>query len=702
MAIEIIWGKVTNRLAIENLIHTLNTLSINGTLYLGYPILASADSNVTVEALLVSQSPGLVAFNFPEQNLPIEELKEMQDKLGYAIDANLSKHDSLRQGRRIGVTANIISYFVEQRSDLQSSGNGYLFANGENLSEYFRKCTVVPQDLIRPLHAAIQRVTTIKPQKRRNNVALNNSRGAILKKIEKNIANLDQWQKKAAIETPEGPQRVRGLAGSGKTIVLALKAAYLHVQHPEWNIAVTFNTLSLSQQFTDLIERFSIEHSGDKPNWEKLQVIHAWGSYSSQGVYSKIAAAINFIPMDYASASQKYGRNKAFDGICTETLVAIKNSPVEIFDAILIDEAQDLPVPFFQLIYEVTAPPKRIIWAYDELQNLNNTVMLSVGELFNNKVSLSKNLNGPQQDIILPICYRNTPWALALAHALGFGLYREGGIVQLFDELDLWKDIGYQVVRGSLAFDSDVTLKRRDDSYPLFFNDLLTRDDAIVVKKFESEIEQYEWVAEQIAKNIKEDELDPDDILIILPDAYSAKQKYPDISEALLRREINSHLAGVSTMRDVFIVSGSVTVSGIYRAKGNEAAMIYIVNSDYCVEDTEMIRKRNTLFTAITRSRAWIRICGVGTSMDILINEIRVVQGNDYELPFHIPTQAGLSRIRLINRDRTSEEKAKIKKAQKNIEELARAFEDGSILPDDLPKLKELMRKISETDRQEI
>ena len=62
--------------------------------------------------------------------------------------------------------------------------------------------------------------------------------------------------RKAAFEIPEGPQRIRGLAGSGKTVVLALKAAYLHSQHPDWNIAVTFYTRSLSQQYKDMITNF--------------------------------------------------------------------------------------------------------------------------------------------------------------------------------------------------------------------------------------------------------------------------------------------------------------------------------------------------------------------------------------------------------------------------------------------------------------
>ena len=56
---------------------------------------------------------------------------------------------------------------------------------------------------------------------------------------------LDHLQSRIVIETVEDVQRIRGLAGSGKTIVLALKAAYLHASHPEWRIAVTFLTRSI-------------------------------------------------------------------------------------------------------------------------------------------------------------------------------------------------------------------------------------------------------------------------------------------------------------------------------------------------------------------------------------------------------------------------------------------------------------------------
>ena len=559
-------------------------------------------------------------------------------------------------------------------------------------------CSGVEPDYFRPLCAAIQRVTTIKPAKKRENVQKQNSKGAILKTIEKEIANLDQWQKKAAIEVPDGPQRVRGLAGSGKTVVLALKAAYLHAQHPDWNIIVTFHTRSLSQQFKDLIERFTLEHSGDKPNWDRLRILHAWGSLGEPGLYSDIADSLNVVPVNYASAKSKYGSSGAFEGICSEMTFYISQATfVPIYDAILIDEAQDLPIPFFRMVYAATKQPKRIVWAYDELQNLSNTFMSPVDQLFgkdkngNPLVSVNNNENEAQQDIILPVCYRNTPWALTLAHALGFGIYRSAGLVQLFDDLDLWKEIGYTVDSGTLQFNNQVILKRKADSFPSYFKDLITPEDAVVAKRFENIIDQYEWIASEIHKNISEDEMDPDDVLVIFPNAYTSKQQFQTFNQSLTRRGLNAHLAGVSTDRDTFTRVNSITAASIYRAKGNEAPMVYIVNSEWCASGLEMIRLRNVLFTAITRSRAWIRICGVGNEMEVLETEIASVRENEYKLTFKVPTQDELKNIRLINRDRSVEEKGKITKAIQSIKEIKELIDSGVINPEMMPELKSLI-----------
>lgn len=63
--------------------------------------------------------------------------------------------------------------------------------------------------------------------------------GGLLEKLEIEIAIFDKKQKFAAITQIDGPQRIRGLAGSGKTVVLAMKAAMIHLRNPEAKILIT-------------------------------------------------------------------------------------------------------------------------------------------------------------------------------------------------------------------------------------------------------------------------------------------------------------------------------------------------------------------------------------------------------------------------------------------------------------------------------
>ena len=350
-----------------------------------------------------------------------------------------------------GVTSRSISRppncFRSGPGEQPATAEGF-YGDLQEAAEWVESLDPIEEGVERAVQAALQRVTTIKPRKRRASVARTDSRGAVMKEIEREIANLDRWQKSAAIESPDGPQRIRGLAGSGKTVVLALKAAYWHTQEPDWRIAVTFHSRALYQQFADLVTRFTFEHSNDLPDFTKLQIIHSWGSASRPGVYSAIARELGQPPLNWVEARARYGMDAAFQGACRELLEAARARPViPIFDGVLIDEAQDLPPEFFQLVYLFTKPPKRIVWGYDELQKLSESAMPTTDELFGtgpegeSLVSLDNEPDSPRRDIVLPVCYRNTPWALATAHALGVGVYRAEGLLQHPDEPTLWRDM---------------------------------------------------------------------------------------------------------------------------------------------------------------------------------------------------------------------------------------------------------------------
>lgn len=236
MSLDIVRGRISNIVATKELINIIekrDTEEYNETLYLGYPLSASAESTVTVDAVLLSEKLGLVAFIFSRLE-DTEEIVEEQGELYYQLTNTLTQYPSLRKGRSlafepcvISITPNVIEESVE---------DGYVLTTFEELPQIISEIPEFDTGYYRVLVESLQKIASIKPRKKRRNVKNAGSKGDIIKKIEKEIANLDQWQKKAALEIVEGPQRIRGLAGSGKTIVLALKAAYLHAQYPEWDI----------------------------------------------------------------------------------------------------------------------------------------------------------------------------------------------------------------------------------------------------------------------------------------------------------------------------------------------------------------------------------------------------------------------------------------------------------------------------------
>ncbi|PKM40552.1 MAG: RNA helicase [Firmicutes bacterium HGW-Firmicutes-9] len=698
MPLDIVRANISNIFATKELIKILSSRSdqlVIETLYTGYPLSANIDGNITVDALLVSERFGLVAFIFESADNS-HDIIENQGELFFQLTNTLTQYSGLRKGRTLAFEPYVIS-IVPESLLAQNTENGYVISTFETLSNTLENLPVFDTDYFHVLVESLQKIASIKPRKKRDNVKISGSKGDIIKKIEKEIANLDQWQKKAALEMVDGPQRIRGLAGSGKTIVLALKAAYLHAQYPEWEIVVTYYTRSLWQQYRDLITKFAFEFSKDEPNWDKIHLYHAWGSSSEQGLYSEIARSVNALPMNFTNARLKFGREKAFTGICEELDSIIPDNYIPQYDIVLIDEAQDMPAAFFRLVYKSVQKEKRIVWAYDELQNLNSATMPSIVEMFGVSndgralVNLINEADQPMQDIILPVCYRNPPWALSLAHSLGFGIYRKP-LVQHFENINLWEEIGYKINKGNLKHGKEVTLSRKADSTPKYFYDLLSPEDVIITKNFDDVDVQYDWIARQIKKNIVEDELDPDDILVIFPSVISAKSQYQKFTQHLARYSISSMMAGVTNDRDIFRIAGSVSCSAIYRAKGNEAPIVYIANSEYCYEGVELIKLRNTLFTAITRSRAWVRICGVGTQMKELTAEIERFRSKDYTLSFKVPTITEMNKLRIINRERSESENRKIEEAQKGMKTFIDLINKGEIDATQIPEFSALMK----------
>lgn len=663
-----------------------------GYIHLGCPLGVNAEDKITADALLVTKKCGVIVFIFHENLNDLNQIQDENDAMYNNVYNYFSYNPGLWKGRRglkfdykvISILPQISPELKDVEFDVDTITNVPQILNSSTgfLDEYtYRKVLEV-----------LQNIQGLKPRTERQNVSVDdNSFGGKMKRIEQELAGLDRQQMWAAMEVVEGPQRVRGIAGSGKTIILALKAAYLHSEHPDWKIGVTFWSRSLRQQFKNLIGRFYQnfrQQRGDiaRPDWNKVLVRHAWGAQDMPGLYRD---ACNNTGSRFLSYSMS-----TFSNACESILPSLKAEYAD-FDAILIDEAQDLPASFFKMVYRLAKAPKRIIWAYDELQSLNRLDMPSLEELFGTDengdalITLTNEKGQPRQDISLYVCYRNPMWSLTVAHALGFGVYIDSGLVQMFENPDSWENVGYVVTDGQLEQGQEVSLKRSKDSMPQYYNELLTPSECIEVQKFNTADEQYKWVANQIEKNITEDKLLPEDILVVLlapPDDNNFPYRAYDALKVYMQsKKINS----VSPKeRDVFKRSNYITCAQIFRAKGNEAPMVYVINADKCAKGN--VESRNRLFTAITRSKAWVRITGTGNAMDEIVKEIERCKENDFCLKFILPADEQAENIHRVHSDDISNQ----------LQRVFDSIESGNISMEDVFVLASLLTK--QTERRKL
>jgi len=690
MMINITRGQINNSILSNRLVSFFEAnKNIDGNLFLGYPILPTMDNKIAIDALLISKKYGVIAFMFYDGVKEVN-FEDAQDEIYAALLSKLAKEKSLIKRGKLLIQLDVITYAPNTSKSTKQESDGFTLCNNdENLLNYFNELDNNNQDYYEYAMRCIQSIGTMKKVLSREKAKTENSKGWILKNLEKKVANLDKMQMSAALEISDNVQRIRGLAGSGKTIVLALKAAYMHVSNPELKIAVTFNTRSLKQQFEELITRFVYEQSESSPNWNNINIIHAWGSPNEEGIYYNFCKVHGQEYLDFNSAKNKSSYDYAFNYAC-EKVMSETISFKKMYDIILIDEAQDFSSAFLKLCYEILPNKKRLVYAYDELQSLTANSMDTPENIFgmdthgNAKVSLKNNENQAREDIILDVCYRNSRPILSTAHALGFRIY--GEIVQMFDDSKLWIDIGYEIESGRLEDDCDVILKRTSESSPEFLESHSKITDLIKFEAVNNDEEQALLVAKSIKKNLLEDELEYKDILVIHTDPYWTKRRVGLIRSALADMEINSHLAGVTTSPDHFFLENSITFTSIFRAKGNEAAMVYVIDGQNCATNNASARSRNILFTAITRSKAWVRVIGIGSNMQHLVEEYNKIKSHDFKLIFKYPNKKIRETLNIIHRDKSKFEEEKIEKRVSDISDLLKDIKSGKMYKEDIPK----------------
>lgn len=468
--------------------------------------------------------------------------------------------------------------------------------------------------------------------------------------VESKLKVLDSTQKKIAFEIPEGPQRLRGLAGTGKTVLLAKRLAKMHIAHPDWDIALVFFTRSLYDQMIELADLYHREMHPDEAeiDWTKVKILHAWGGRHREGFYYRLARQCGVVPHDLSSALQAVkalGKSEAvtdvFDFICTELQKKARSIPV-LYDCLLIDEGQDLPPSFYQLALQTLSDPQRIYWAYDEAQGIGSLIIPTSEQIFGRDADgkLLVDVSGRYPGGILKThkmkrCYRTPRQLLMTAHALNMGLFRRGGALQGVTNQKNWQDLGYEVLDGdfspaSAAAGKMVTITRplKESPHPVdsgSFEKMDSLGSLLSVQTFSDRGSEQEWIARRVKADLDAG-LNPWDIVVVALSGDYEKKYLQEMKVALQAAGVDAAIAGVDThvdyrkAPDIFRKEGCVTVSGIARAKGNEAWKVYACRFEYATEpmawkkETEL-HKRNEAFVALTRSRLWCVVTGLDSEI---------------------------------------------------------------------------------------
>lgn len=632
-------------------------------LYYDFPAYVDYETAlIRPDILLFSPRHGFIAIRFIDQSLfqrSAEDASEIDAALG---DFASNLHSRLLRSRELRTSRTetvvdihpVIFWLDGAHAAQQGPFESRLCGSFEGLRDLIQEVEHGPLSppQISEVRSVVEGAKALsRPIKRAIEDAAAQPLAVAMQVLESEIANFDQKQRHIALVDVGGPARIRGLAGSGKTVILAMKAAHLHLNNPEAHILVTFYTRSLRATIKQMITRFYRHYSETDPDWKRIHIRHGWGGSTTPGVYSDAARRSNRPSLTLPQATKVATAGQTPFGAACEDVLKVRVEPY--YDHVLIDEGQDFPGEFYRLCYQLAKgerDKKSIVWAYDELQDILNVKIRQPDELFGkgadglDRVDLDRSSAhvppGATNDAVLSKTYRNQRDVLVTSHAMGFGVY--GDVVQMLESAEHWEDVGYDVLTGPLIQGQAVHIRRPDRNSPIH---LPSTESFPLVQWHQAEnvVHECTWVVAEIRRFVAGG-LEPEEILVISLDDRHARAYLSTIAEQLALCDIASNNVIADPYNEPpFTIAGKVSLSTVYRAKGNEAAVVFAVGVDAI--QTRTRGGRNKVFTAFTRTKAWLRVSGVGEAAQRFFEELAIASGAAPDMRFEMPDLAKIETI---------------------------------------------------------
>lgn len=429
----------------------------------------------------------------------------------------------------------------------------------------------------------------------------------------------DEQKELSRLGVGEYPRLIRGVAGSGKSIVLAnLVSRYLHRRlpsleeptlfPPELSVAVTCFNQSLVeflQRKVAAAYREQTLHSEVPP--EHVLITHL------NGLLFRLIRERGW-PLEYIS-TRKIGDSEQRASEYRQQIAKLAQTDPQryhslCFDAIFLDEGQDLEPEEYRLLLDLIRPhpvtgEKPLIIFYDDAQNL-------YGRRRPVWRDLGINVAVGDRSRVMRECFRNSRPIVELAFNVLLGS-RAPEAVRV--QTRQYADLAYLKDRGLVEEVGDhmrVGFAEREGERP-------------GIHTFDTEAQEVEWLADKVIDLIHGQQVRPEDILIAF--YRSSTFQYTRLQELIRARlpQIDFVLPfGDSPDKQQFIFKpGAVTISTVHGAKGYDAPVVFVAGVDRFDDNNA---GRAAFYVATTRAKLILHLSGLDRPGSLLDEALSVSQ----------------------------------------------------------------------------
>lgn len=379
-----------------------------------------------------------------------------------------------------------------------------------------------------------------------------------------------------------GPRLVRGVAGSGKTLVLARWAARaLHgMGVPE--VAIVYANAALGPLLRRMVDEAWVEIAGGAVPWDRVHFLH-------------IAELLTDLrrALELPAPCERWN----YDAQAAEVLSAVPE-PEPRFDAVLVDEAQDLGHHALRLLVQLARPRgdhRPVMIFYDNAQNIYGRSTPRWRELGldmrgrSDVMRESFRTTRPILELALNVCHALRP--------LGQDpdmreLMRERLLTEVRHGDRVWWQAHYAPVDGQ----------------------------APVVSLYDTRQEELDAVLEQVRRWVRDEGVRPDDIGVVVLRKEDGQALAGDLCEA----GIPACYASSGALGHALAAPDArVHVSTAHSYKGYDVEVLLVVGATRFHSGDRVFVE--TLYVALTRARTVLHVTGTHDGHPALVEAWRTV-----------------------------------------------------------------------------